>query len=345
MKISRPGALRFAASRCGRRHDSRFTIHDSRSCLLRAALILLGALTLLFPSAPLAAQPPPEPAPARAKVSPADLDRALREVLGRREFAWRLPREIRPDQGKVEKGAAERFFGRVGQWLRDAIKTVSDWWDAFQQWIRRLGPKRNASDDGSTSSAGGGGLGALFGALGSAEGLLWLLLIVAVGAAAWVGFRQWQRRRGVARAQPAASAGPTATVDDLREGATLATDQPEDEWMRLARELAARGEFRLALRARFLAVLSRLGREGVVGVTRAKSNRDYLLELRRRATARGKPGWPDAFAACIALVEGPWYGEHPATAGTLATFATEQDRFDALRPEASPAALPPALPA
>lgn len=344
MRVPRPDASSATARPCGRRHDSRFTIHDSPAALRRAVLILLGALTFLLPAPPLAAQPPPEPAPARAKVSPADLDRALREVLNRREFAWRLPREIRPDQSKVEQGAIAKFFGRVHQWIRKAIRTVSDWWDDFQQWLRKLGPKRSARDDGSPSSD--GGFGGWLGALGSAEGLLWLLLIAAVGAAAWVGWRQWQQRRGVTRAQPAAAAGPAATVEDLQEGATLATDQPEDEWMRLARELAVRGEYRLALRARFLAVLSRLGREGVVAVTRAKSNRDYLVELRRRAAARGKPWWPEAFAACIALVEGPWYGEHPATAATLAAFAAEQDRFDALRPaEPSPAVLPPALPA
>lgn len=56
-------------------------------------------------------------------------------------------------------------------------------------------------------------------------------------------------------------------------------------WLGLAREQMAKGEWRLALRALYLANLARFAAEGWVTLVKSKTNLDYERELRRRAPA------------------------------------------------------------
>ena len=71
------------------------------------------------------------------------------------------------------------------------------------------------------------------------------------------------------------------------------------------------GDFRGALRAAFLSLLSRLAAGDFIRVARAKSNQDYMNELRRRAHAR--PDCLAAFKAGMEVFEPVWYGEHPSS--------------------------------
>jgi hypothetical protein len=93
---------------------------------------------------------------------------------------------------------------------------------------------------------------------------------------------------------------------------------PEEEWLALAEESLARGEPRLALRALYLANLAWLGRMGWVGIHPGKTNREYMLELRRRG--RAAPGVFDLFAANVAAFERAWYGLHDVTADDIGAF-------------------------
>ncbi|MEZ5434587.1 MAG: hypothetical protein R3F31_26160 [Verrucomicrobiales bacterium] len=72
---------------------------------------------------------------------------------------------------------------------------------------------------------------------------------------------------------------PGAGNVDLESEEIMASQLPENEWARLARERFQAGDFRLAVRAWFLATLSHLGDRGLVTVARWKSNRDYQIEL------------------------------------------------------------------
>lgn len=91
-------------------------------------------------------------------------------------------------------------------------------------------------------------------------------------------------------------------LDDNVQAAQL----PSDGWLRLAREQAALGEWRLALRALYLAHLARLGAEGLLTLRRHKTNLDYERELRRRALQRA--GLPEWFSARRREFEAAWYG-------------------------------------
>ncbi|MEM6278686.1 MAG: DUF4129 domain-containing protein, partial [Verrucomicrobiota bacterium] len=93
---------------------------------------------------------------------------------------------------------------------------------------------------------------------------------------------------------------------------------PEDEWMRLAREQIERGEGRLAVRALFLASLSRLGEENLLTIVRSKSNRDYRRELARKARKWGELN--DSFSGNILLFERTWYGKHEVTEETVSRY-------------------------
>ncbi len=112
---------------------------------------------------------------------------------------------------------------------------------------------------------------------------------------------------------------------DLTDEATTAAELPEDEWFKLARELAAKGDFRLAARALFFSSLAVLAQREFIRIARFKSNMDYANEVKRRATAAADA--PDAFSESALIYESVWYGEHVANADTLNQLHACQERL------------------
>jgi hypothetical protein len=151
--------------------------------------------------------------------------------------------------------------------------------------------------------------------------LLVLLLVWVV----WIVVRQWQRSRvTVVAAEAVAFATP-----DLRDHNVHAGQLAPDEWLQLAQTEMARGEWRLALRAVYLATLARFAADGLVSLARFKTNLDYEREVRRRATARTEV--VDRFRERRRTFEDVWYGERAADEATVRTW------FDELRqPKAVP---------
>ena len=95
-------------------------------------------------------------------------------------------------------------------------------------------------------------------------------------------------------------------MPDLRDENVAADALPEDEWLKLAEEMRASGDLRLAIRALFLAALSDLARRQLVQIAKFKSNRDYQREITRRSAA--VPQRTSAFSAMMAVYERVWYG-------------------------------------
>jgi hypothetical protein len=108
---------------------------------------------------------------------------------------------------------------------------------------------------------------------------------------------------------------------DLESEETTADQLPEDEWLRLARQKAAEGDLRQALRALFLATLSLLGAQGLILIRKSKSNFDYERELKRKLSFA--PGLDEIFSTDRKLFERCWYGAHPVT-------VTEFEQSDSL---------------
>ncbi|MEM7395849.1 MAG: DUF4129 domain-containing protein, partial [Verrucomicrobiota bacterium] len=95
----------------------------------------------------------------------------------------------------------------------------------------------------------------------------------------------------------------------------------------MAADLLARGEYRLAARALFLASLAFLAHQEYIRLALFKSNREYLYELKRRS--HGQPELPGAFSDVIQEFEGFWYGQHPIDEQIARQFQTRVEEVRA----------------
>jgi Domain of unknown function (DUF4129) len=277
---------------------------------LRPALASLLAVGLLLILPSSRAEAPVE-APRTADAS--ELDRRISDVLSRREFAWRAPRE------KVARPSREQLSW-LQRWMDDAGKSFDRWMTATGRQIGRVakwvGNLFNFKPPSVTPPSPGSldwvGLGkALLVILGGA-------LIVLIG---WLCVRLWQQRR------PRAVLGQAAAVSvpDLRSEDIVASQLPEDGWIALARDHAARGELTLALRAAWLASLAHLGHREFIVILRHKTNRDYERELRRRA--RDRESLLSAFDQNLSSFESSWYGNHEVTRERFDRFEINREQI------------------
>jgi hypothetical protein len=97
-----------------------------------------------------------------------------------------------------------------------------------------------------------------------------------------------------------------------------ADQQPLDQWLQLARDLMARQDFRLALRAFYLASLAHLAERSLISIQRGKSNQDYARELRRKT--RATPELMEVFAQNMGVFERTWYGQYQVDRSILEQF-------------------------
>lgn len=283
-----------------------------------AALLLLG-LTLAPTPTTNAAEPSPAPAPSAAvkNLSPTELNRAIDEVLQQRKYTWRMPREKLAEPEAGQPGVIAGFFNSIGRMIRDAIKGCFRWLGRSLDWLGRM-------------------LGKIFGgrsfapSLPSAglnwrmlsQGLLYLLLAVVLSAVLILLYRL----RGNRRPKPEVlQAEALQTVPDITDESVGADQLPEDGWTRMARELLARGEFRLALRAFYLASLAHLAARNLISLARFKSNHDYERELTRRA--HSFPAMLQLFGENVSAFDRVWYGTHEASGELVASFESKVERI------------------
>ena len=274
-----------------------------RMRLSRPAIAGAAALLLLFSAwgAPLPAAAAMKQEP---KVNAQDLNRSLDDVLERREYAWRAPRDRstlpKEEEGWFSKGIknidrwVERVKWKVGSWLKPLLRKLGDWLfgdknseSGSHDWLSMLGSVRF-----------------LFIVLLGVAAILLIVLVVRA-----------RRRTPTSEAR----AEPLAVQPDLTQEDVTADQLPEDGWLNLASELIQRGELRLALRASYLACLAHLGQRELIRLAKYKSNRDYDRELQRRA--RSQTELLSAFEGNLRAFERAWYGEHPVTSETLTDFS------------------------
>src|SRR4051812_2406045 len=274
--------------------------------------LVAGLAALLFvttlPALSAERQPPSQvttsPAVTRGAIAPAELDQAIEKVLRKREYTWRLPRST----DSLDKNPKENAFVKK---ISDWGKAIRDGFDRFIAWLTR-GKKPNMSTPGSAQT--------WFIVM---RGLMFLLILALLFSAVWLLIKIWKRyeRDGVV-ALAAAPAGPNPDLND--EG--LRADQlPEEGWLSMAREFWAKGEFRLAVRALYLASLARLSERRLLTIARFKSNREYQLELSRRA--HSQPELIDIFRSNISVFERIWYGVHAVNAELFEEFAANVERM------------------
>jgi hypothetical protein len=273
----------------------------SRSRLAVAALVFLGAMCL----SPLTPCRAAEPAP--QKVESSQLSDSLDHVLERREYAWRFPRE------KVDSSAQG---GWLSGFFENLQKTTLRWWrntkDFFDRWMRKLFSSKEETTD--THS---------FNIDWSVMAYMALIVLI-LGLVGALFFLYWRSRKSKAGT---VTASPVQAVPNLNEESVTADQLPEDGWIALGRELIARGDLRLALRAFYLATLAHLGGRDLIRLARHKSNHDYDRELQRRA--RGNDGLLAAFDQTLVVFERGWYGDHEITAANLDGVEQNMERIRA----------------
>jgi hypothetical protein len=106
--------------------------------------------------------------------------------------------------------------------------------------------------------------------------------------------------------------------DDVREvlGEELPDDMTATDLLNNARQLAGNGDFRSAIRRAYIALLCELEQRGKVRLHRAKTNRDYLDELKSETLL-----YP-TFSVMTGAFEHIWYGQEPATETEFNDFLT-----------------------
>ena len=229
----------------------------------------------------------PDVAPPDA-LRPGELDAALDQVLEGPEYIWREPAPTQPS------GAASDF----AKWIQRVVESIAE-------WLRRL----FGADEG------GGGRGASGLGLGAAA-MKWIFIIAILALVVMVAMMILKRSEDTKH--PVAAAGAVVKTPALEREDLTADQLPEEEWMRLARELIARGEVRLGLRALYLGSLAGLAGRGLLVLARHKSNRDYERELLRRGAPLGAV--VAAFSENRREFEGVWYGDRRPGDGALARF-------------------------
>ena len=268
------------------------------------ALIFFVATFSVFGemSAPVRAA---EPAPIAA---PADeLNRRIDEVLERREYTWRTPREKVPR----EKGWFDEWLHKAGDMIRGWGKAIAKPLQRFIKWLFEKLMGEQTDLNGASNPWGTG-----------ARLTLWAALAASLAIIVWALLRALREKRAPVVAAEAIPAIPDLTKDDI-----AADELPEDGWLQLAREHAARGDFALAMRAMWLACLAHLGHRELLRIARHKSNRDYDQELRRRAKTR--EDLLAAFRENLTAFESAWYGRHEVTPELFARVSGNLERIRA----------------
>lgn len=235
---------------------------------------------------------------AESTVRPAELDGVIDQVSRQEKYLWRMPPELF-EESREALNPFQRFLRSLAEDLGDAVEagfeTLLEWWKTiFGKWEPDLDP--------------GDPAGFLDGLQSVAKGLMILLIVALAAMVSLLVFRAWRRRRPTAR--PAEGGGVEAPPD-LEDEEVMANALPVDKWLSLARDLQAGGEWRLALRALFLAFLARLEERRLLVIRRSKSNRDYERELESRGLP--EPELLPFFQRFRREFEAVWYGDYPAT--------------------------------
>ncbi len=282
----------------------------------RPGLVVILPIAFLLAFGPFGkalAQPSPALLPgAGTPVSAQQLDSAIETVILYPEYSWRLPRERPPDT--AERHTAFRDF------IDSLVSTLEAGWnyvknglvkawkfirDILSRILRSL-PKPERQDSPWTPFS---------------RTLIIIPLFCLAVVLAYVAWRAWKNRRPrVITADAIATPVPDITREDLD-----ATALPEEGWLNLAAELMEKGELRLALRAFYLATLAYLACQELITIAKYKSDREYELELRRRAHTQ--PHLPGAFAENRAFFESAWYGLHEVTPGIMERFSQNQEKI------------------
>lgn len=246
----------------------------------KAARAAAPALRRLAAALPDAAMNRRQTAAATAPTAP---DIKLLAEIREREALAELPQGGRLPE--VHGG----FFAALAGFLEPIAKAMSDFVTKLWEWFLDLLPQ-------TTGGQGGASLNFV---------LVVALLVALALVLAWVGWKVIRnRRRGAAPVEAGAAPLPPAADEDP-------LSREANEWERYARELAAAGRAREAIRAWYHAVLVAFYRTGTLHYRKGRTNWEYVSAVPPGTT------WRSGFVELTRHFEREWYGRDRSTPEAL----------------------------
>jgi hypothetical protein len=244
-------------------------------------------------------------------ISPGELDISISEICKKPEYAWKRPREKREDSSdSAIISFLKNIYRAIGEQIRRIARSVGNFFKKIRDWIDRL--------FGGVQSSRSSGVDWV-------SMLRWLLIVflgvltAILGVIMYRMLKQRQKRRIVPESEPVAR---KIDLEDEEVGADLL---PEQGWMLLAREMIEQGEYRLALRAIYLASLAYLAHHEMITIARFKTDRDYEKELNKRFHADTE--LLELFGENVSVFEQVWYGMYTVSKEILDNFSLNRDRL------------------
>jgi hypothetical protein len=289
------------------RRESLRSGEDLRAALrgLRLAATAMAALLCVFAIATRAVR-------AADAVAPESLRQSIQRTMQGHEYDWRLPAETAA-QSKPSwiVNMMDRAFHGLGWAMQQAGRALTN----LLRWI--FG-KLIIQDTPGTAPA---------------HALSWgiyLAIAVILVLAGLLVVRILRARRKKPQVATVAVPAPVRLEDEHVTPDRL----PEDQWIEMAESCLLERNYRLALRAFYLANLAWLGRREWIAIHAGKTNREYESDLRRRA--RGFAEARGLYSQNIAAFERAWYGLHEVAAEDVEAFRERNARIKTLlaQPEA-----------
>jgi len=269
---------------------------------LRAVALPLRAVAFPLHAAAL-------PLRAAGRIAPERLRQSIEQAVQSHEYDWRFPPAEQVSQPSWLTTATEAAF----RWLSAAIKWVGHAIGKLIEWIfdrlRGLMPTPTGAAAPETAL----------------HWSLYLLLGVILALVVFLAWRLHKTRRAKSKAAPEG-----VSIVRLEDESLTPDRLAEEQWLEMAETCLSAGDFRLALRAFYLANLAWLGRNEWIAIHPGKTNREYARELSRRA--RGASEAQDLFARNLSAFERAWYGLHEVNAEEAADFRKRNQRMKALLP-------------
>ena len=247
-------------------------------------------------------------------ISPDELNRSIEEVMNRREFSWRLPREKLKEKEKDDSGPFSVVFKWLGDLFEKGFRAVKGLIKKFVDWLVKFFPDTKPGTDSSNKDW-----------IYSTRLFLVVLLAALALILGFLFFRIFKKRHPL-RVESVIE--PVVPTPDLEDEGVRADDLSANRWLNLAGEFAAKGSLRLAMRSFYLATLSHLAKKEMITIEIFKSNLDYETELKRRAYEEKEI--LAAFSQIVSFFDSVWYGMYHITRSDLDSFAATQERIMAL---------------
>lgn len=217
------------------------------------------------------------------------VERGLAEILAQEEFVDLASKEV--DRGRPEVDLRRRRWERPEE-ERQTCCDAGDW--------NRAGPSEPSGIDAPNFQI----QGEIF------KVLAIVLIVVAAGLLLLAIVRRYQGGKTAPRGQPIVA----AAMDLETPGQEDALAFTAEDWQTRAVRLADGGDYRLAIRSLYLALLVALHRRQLIAYDESKTNWEYETELRgklrRRQVAGASP--LDGFTRLTGTFDLVWYGERDA---------------------------------